>query len=370
MSQDSSTQRRGKPPHHWSEMSSDERQELLQQWRLPSYRLGQLLRHYFERYSADPLSWTDLPASARESVRTAFPVLLEPVAQTLADRGKTVKNLYRLFDGVLVESVVMRYSRGEGTRSTLCISSQAGCGIGCPFCATGQLGLQRNLTVGEICEQVRLAVVDLGSAGAKAKLNNVVFMGMGEPLANYDTVMSAIRRITSESPHGFGITARGVTVSTAGIVPRIADLAGEGLPLTLAISLHAPDDELREKLVPLNKRWGVGDVLDAARDYFRTTSRRVSIEYALMKGVNDQVWRAELLAKKLNALGRGWVHVNVIPLNPTPGSPWQPSTRQVTTDFMAILDGARIPVTLRDSRGQDIDGGCGQLAGRQTWVEP
>jgi 23S rRNA (adenine2503-C2)-methyltransferase len=353
-----------KPPHHWIELDALARQELVASWGLPSYRLAQITRHYVERFEADPHTWTDLPASAREAVSSAFPVLLEPVRQTMTDRGRTAKNLYRLTDGAKIESVVMTYARGSGSRSTLCVSCQAGCGIGCPFCATGQLGLQRNLTVGEICEQVRLAVVDLESMGGVPKLNNVVFMGMGEPLANYGAVVEAIRVMTAGSPDGFGITARGVTVSTAGIVPRIVDLSAEGLPLTLAISLHAPDDDLRGDLVPLNKRWGVGEVLSAAADYFRVTGRRVSIEYALMRDVNDQPWRADLLAKKLNGLGRGWVHVNVIPLNPTPNSPWQPSTTKTTAEFMARLEQARIPVTLRDSRGQDIDGGCGQLAAR------
>jgi 23S rRNA (adenine2503-C2)-methyltransferase len=243
----------------------------------------------------------------------------------------------------------------------LCISSQAGCGIGCPFCATGQGGLQRNLTAAEIVEQVRLAIINPAAGRA---LTNVVFMGMGEPLANYAAVLRAIRAITASGPRGFGISARGITVSTAGFVPRIADLAREGLPVTLAVSLHAPDDELRNELVPLNKRWPVGQLLDAAKAYFDVTGRRVSIEYALMRDINDQAERAGRLARELAARGRGWVHVNLIPLNPTPGSKWTASRARDEAAFMARLEAARIPVTLRDTRGRDIDGACGQLAGR------
>ena len=345
-------------------MSPDERTEAVTALGMPPFRIDQISRHYFERYEAEPESWTDLPAAAREAVAAYFPALVTLVRDSLTDRGTTIKSLYRLLDSTLVECVLMTYPRRQGTRSTLCVSSQAGCGIGCPFCATGQAGLQRNLSAGEIIEQVRLAIVRAASIGGH--LNNVVFMGMGEPLANYAAVTTSIRAICGVPPHGFGITARGITVSTCGIVPRIANLSEEGLPITLAISLHAPDDELRDELVPINQRWKVADVLDAARDYFRVTGRRVSIEYALMRDINDQPYRADLLAKKLNTRGRGWVHVNLIPLNPTPGSKWTASRKPVEQEFMARLESARIPVTLRDTRGQDIDGACGQLAARET----
>ncbi len=311
-----------------------------------------------------------------------FPPLLTRVLDRQADDGLTTKSLYRLHDQVLVECVLMTYRRPaktgqaqlgwepdetaspRGARSTLCVSAQAGCGIGCPFCATGQAGLRRNLSAAEIVEQVRGAMTLLGQPGAPGHLNNIVFMGMGEPLANYRAVMTAIRAVTSPGPAGFGLSARGITVSTSGLAPRIADLAGEGLPLTLAVSLHAPDDALRDELVPVNRRWPVAQVLDAARAYFATTGRRVSIEYAMMRDINDQGFRADLLARELNRRGRGWVHVNLIPLNPTPGSQWTASRTQDEAEFIARLEARRIPVTRRDTRGQDIDGACGQLAAR------
>jgi len=363
--------RRPKPPRHWGEMSESERKETVAGLGMPAFRADQISRHYFERHETDPSSWTDLPAAARQGVGGVFPQLMEKVTDRSADRGWTVKSLYRLFDGILVECVLMRYPRvGEdrGPRSTLCVSSQAGCGIGCPFCATGQAGLQRNLSAGEIIEQVRSAIATLEEGcmpGGPGGLNNVVFMGMGEPLANYAGTMGAVRAICSPHPHGFAVSARGITVSTCGIVPRIADLAQEGLPLTLAVSLHAPDDELRDELVPINKRWNVSQVLDAARSYFETTGRRVSIEYAMMRDINDQGFRADLLARELNARGRGWVHVNLIPLNPTPASKWTASRPRDEAEFISRLEARHIPVTLRDTRGQDVDGACGQLAAKQ-----
>ncbi|MDR2974767.1 MAG: 23S rRNA (adenine(2503)-C(2))-methyltransferase RlmN [Propionibacteriaceae bacterium] len=363
-------------------MGLDQRKEGMRRLGLPAFRADQISRHYFERHETDPATWSDLPQAARAQVMEFFPELLHDLVDRLADGGTTVKSLYRLFDQVLVECVLMRYPRharselgGEaddrstspGVRSTLCVSCQAGCGIGCPFCATGQAGLQRNLSAGEIIEQVRRAIVALNSGDlplGAGNLNNVVFMGMGEPLANYRAVMTAIRAICAPVPAGFGVSARGVTVSTSGMVPRIKDLAGEGLPLTLAVSLHAPDDGLRDELVPLNRRWPVAEVLDAARGYFETTGRRVSIEYAMMRDINDQGFRADHLARLLNARGSGWAHVNLIPLNPTPGSKWTASRRRDEADFIARLESHHITTTLRDTRGQDIDGACGQLAAR------
>ena len=209
----------------------------------------------------------------------------------------------------------MRYPE----RVTMCISSQAGCGMNCPFCATGQAGLTRNLSTAEIVEQVLAGARSLARgeiAGGPGRVSNVVFMGMGEPLANYKAVVGAVRRLIEPAPAGLGMSARGITVSTVGLVPRIRELATEGIPVTLAVSLHAPDDELRDTLVPVNTRWKVGEVLDAAWAYAEATHRRVSIEYALIKDINDQAWRADLLADLL--VGH-LVHVNLIPLNPTPG---------------------------------------------------
>lgn len=305
---------------------------------------------------------TDLPAAARKPVGEAlFPQLFTDVSHQSADGGTTRKTLWRLHDGSLVESVLMRYP----DRATLCVSSQAGCGMACPFCATGQGGLQRNLSTAEILEQFRMAAAAMRDGeipGGPGRLSNVVFMGMGEPLANYRRVVAAVRRMTAPEPHGFGLSQRSVTVSTVGLAPAIRRLADEGLQVTLAVSLHTPDDELRDTLVPVNNRWPITEVLDAARYYADTTGRRVSIEYALIRDINDQVWRGELLGKRLrDALGQ-MSHVNVIPLNPTPGSKWDASPKGQQDAFVAAVARQGVSCTVRDTRGQDIAAACGQLA--------
>jgi 23S rRNA (adenine2503-C2)-methyltransferase len=247
-------------------------------------------------------------------------------------------------------------------RATVCVSSQAGCGMGCPFCATGQGGLTRNLSTAEIVEQVVHAARVLRRrelAGGAGRLSNVVFMGMGEPLANYAAVTAAVRRLISPPPEGLGLSARGLTVSTVGLVPAMRRLAGEGLPVTLAVSLHAPDDELRDELVPVNTRWPVAEVLAAAWEYAEVTGRRVSIEYALIDGVNDDVARADALATLL--AGR-LAHVNLIPLNPTEGSSWQASAPAGQRAFVRRLRERGIATTVRDTRGREIAAACGQLA--------
>ena len=358
--------RRGKPPRHFADLAPDERGPALEQLGQKAFRGRQLATHYYAHLTADAADMTDLPADRREElVADLFPPLLRPVRTLEADRGATVKTLWSLFDGVKVESVLMRYPG----RATLCVSSQAGCGMACPFCATGQQGLTRNLSTAEIVEQVRHAARALARgevAGGPGRLTNIVFMGMGEPMANYKTVIGAVRRFVAPAPDGFGMSARNVTVSTVGLVPAIDKLAGEGIPVTLALSLHAPDDALRGELVPINTRWSVDEALDAARRYFDATGRRVSIEYALIKDMNDHAWRADLLAKKLTDRGRGWVHVNPIPLNPTPGSIWTASERDVEAEFVDRLRAAGIPTTVRDTRGSDIDGACGQLAAEEV----
>ncbi len=241
--------------------------------------------------------------------------------------------------------------------------------MNCPFCATGQAGLTRNMSAAEIIEQIvrANALIAAGGLGGKKssdhsldRVSNIVFMGMGEPLANYARVMQAVR-VMVDKEHGLGMSARGITVSTVGLVPAIKKLADEDIPVTFALSLHAPDDGLRDELIPVNSRWKVDEALDAARAYFDKTGRRVSIEYALIKDMNDHAWRADLLADKLNARGRGWVHVNPIPLNPTPGSIWTASEVPVQNEFVRRLNDAGIPTTLRDTRGKEIDGACGQL---------
>ncbi|PPK98509.1 23S rRNA (adenine2503-C2)-methyltransferase [Kineococcus xinjiangensis] len=357
-----SAPRRGKPPRHFSDLEPAERRAAVEELGEKPFRAKQLAMHWFERLEDDPEAMTDLPAASRQRLTDGLlPRLLTPVRTQECDGGTTVKTLWRLFDGALVESVLMRYPG----RATVCISSQAGCGMNCPFCATGQAGLTRNMSTAEIVEQVLAAARALHRgeiAGGPGRVNNVVFMGMGEALANYKAAVAAIRRLTQPAPDGLGISARGVTMSTVGLVPAIDKLAGEGVPVTLALSLHAPDDELRDELVPINTRWKVGEALDAARRYFDATGRRVSIEYALIRDINDQAWRADRLGKLLNARGRGWVHVNPIPLNPTPGSKWTASDPAVERAFVAALEARGIPTTVRDTRGSEIDGACGQLA--------
>ena len=362
--------RRAKPPRHLADLTSDERADAVRELGQPAFRARQLSTHYFGRLVDDPAEMTDLPASGRDAlVEGMLPRLLTPVSVRTADDGATVKTLWRLFDGALVESVLMRYPG----RVTMCVSSQAGCGMNCPFCATGQAGLTRNMSTAEIVEQVVAGARSLargevagGREDRPLRVSNVVFMGMGEALANYKAAVGAIRRLTDPAPDGLGMSARGLTMSSVGLVPAIDKLAGEGIPVTLALSLHAPDDQLRDELVPINTRWKVGEALDAARRYFEATGRRVSIEYALIRDINDQAWRADLLGKLLNARGRGWVHVNPIPLNPTPGSKWTASDPKVERAFVAALEARGIPTTVRDTRGQDIDGACGQLAAAQV----
>ncbi|MEV8145925.1 23S rRNA (adenine(2503)-C(2))-methyltransferase RlmN [Specibacter sp. NPDC078709] len=357
------------PPTHLADMTLPEREAKFKEMGLPAFRAKQLSVHYFQHYTTDPELMSDLPKDRRaEIVDTMFPKLLTEVKRLTTDNGDTVKFLWRLFDGSLVESVLMRYPG----RVTLCVSSQCGCGMNCPFCATGQAGLTRNMSTAEILDQIVQAnrVIAEGGLGNlrrdgghdAERVTNIVFMGMGEPLANYKRVMNAVHRMVADGPEGLGMSARGITVSTVGLAPAINKLAQEGLAITFALSLHAPDDELRDELIPVNDKWKVDEVLDAAYNYYKVTGRRVSIEYALIKDMNDHPWRAELLAKKLNQRGRGWVHVNPIPLNPTPGSIWTSSEPEVMQEFIDTLIENGVPTTLRDTRGKEIDGACGQLA--------
>ena len=366
--------RRTKPPKHIADFDMAERREFLKELGYQPFRASQLSKHYFERLVNDPAQMTDLPAQDRdEIVSRAMPQLLTPVRTLEADGGDTLKVVHRLFDGALIESVIMRYDN----RVTMCISSQAGCGMNCPFCATGQQGLTRNLSTAEIVEQVvagarylkQMKGLDKADGGSEdtrpLRVSNIVFMGMGEALANYKSTMGAVHRLIDPAPEGLGISARGLTMSTVGLVPGIRKFELEKLPITLALSLHAPDDELRDELIPINQRWKVDETLDAAYDYYRTTGRRISIEYALIRDINDQGWRADLLGKKLAQRGRGWVHVNPIPLNPTPGSKWTASRKGVEQNFVERLRAHGIPTTIRDTRGSDIDGACGQLAAKE-----
>jgi 23S rRNA (adenine2503-C2)-methyltransferase len=351
--------RRAKPPQHLADLSPEERAEVVAGLGEKPFRAKQLAKHYFGALESDTSAMTDLPAASRERLGEALlPTLLTPVRHITCDNGMTRKTLWKAFDGVMFESVLMRYP----DRVTLCISSQAGCGMNCPFCATGQAGLTRNLSTGEIVDQVVASARDLARgqvAGGPGRISNIVFMGMGEPMANYKRVLQTVRRITDPVPEGLGISQRGVTVSTVGLVPAINKLIDEKMQVRLAISLHAPDDELRDELVPINTRWKVAEVLDAAWRYAGTTGRRVSIEYALIKDINDQAWRADLLGELLKG---HLVHVNLIPLNPTPGSKWTASRPEDEREFVRRLQSHGVSVTVRDTRGQEIDGACGQLA--------
>ncbi|CAB4965595.1 unannotated protein [freshwater metagenome] len=357
---------RKKPPRHLADLDEAGRKALLEEMGLPGFRAKQLSTHYFGRLVDDPEQMTDLPAGQRDDLVAALlPDLMTPLRTMEADKGTTRKTLWKLFDGALVESVLMRYP----DRATVCVSSQAGCGMACPFCATGMGGLQRNMSTAEIVEQVVAGARTMARGevpGGPGRVSNVVFMGMGEPLANYKAVIGAVRRLTDPAPAGLGMSARGITVSTVGLVPRIRQLTEEGIPVTLALSLHAPDDELRNELVPINTRFSVAETVEAAWDYARVTKRRVSIEYAMMRGINDQAWRADLLGDVLNSYGDwGWVHVNLIPLNPVEGSKWTASDPADEREFVRRLEAKGISTTVRDTRGREIDGACGQLAAKE-----
>ncbi|WP_199430286.1 23S rRNA (adenine(2503)-C(2))-methyltransferase RlmN [Qaidamihabitans albus] len=362
--------RRGLPPRHLADLTAAERAEAVAELGEKPFRAKQLSNHYFARLTADPAAMTDIPAASRQRLaEQLMPALLTEIRALDCDEGSTRKTLWRAHDGTLLESVLMRYP----DRATLCISSQAGCGMACPFCATGQGGLDRNLSTAEIVDQVRSAAAVMrdgllpGPDGVPApgRLSNIVFMGMGEPLANYKRVVAAVRRITDPTPDGLGISQRSVTVSTVGLAPAIRKLADEKMQVRLALSLHAPDDELRDELVPVNNRWSIDEVLRAARYYLDVSGRRVSIEYALIRDMNDQPWRADLLAKVLRRHLGHLVHVNVIPLNPTPGSKWDASPKPVEREFVRRVNAGGVACTVRDTRGQEIAAACGQLAAEE-----
>ncbi|HEX6347180.1 23S rRNA (adenine(2503)-C(2))-methyltransferase RlmN [Umezawaea sp.] len=354
--------KRGLPPRHLADLSAEGRREAVAALGEKPFRAAQLSNHYFGRLTVDPAAMTDIPAATREAlVADLMPPLFTEIRSVACDDGTTRKTLLKAHDGTLVESVLMRYP----DRATLCISSQAGCGMACPFCATGQGGLQRNLSTAEIVDQVRrgaAAMRDGELPGGPGRLSNIVFMGMGEPLANYKRVIEAVHRICDPAPDGLGISQRSVTVSTVGLVPAIKRMTEEGLHVRLAVSLHTPDDELRDTLVPVNTRWKVSEVMEAARGYADKTGRRVSIEYALIRDINDQGWRADMLGKLLRKHLGPLVHVNLIPLNPTPGSKWDASPKPVEREFVRRVEAQGVTCTVRDTRGQEIAAACGQLA--------
>jgi 23S rRNA (adenine2503-C2)-methyltransferase len=341
-------------------------EELLVSLGAPRYR-GAQVAAWLARGIDDPALMSDLPAELR--VRLAeltAGTRPELIAHHVADDGRTHKFLLRFADGEAIETVLMRYPR----RATVCISTQAGCAMGCPFCATGQAGLRRQLTAGEIVRQVivaqralatgRVGDVELGEGGPD-HITNVVYMGMGEPLANLDATVASVRWL--HDPQGFGLSARGITVSTVGLVPAIDRLAELGLPLTLAVSLHAATDALRDELVPINRVHPLVELEDAMQDYRARTRRRVTIEWCLIGDVNDDLDQADALARIAR---RVRAHVNVIPMNPTPGVRWKEPTRARCDAFVARVGAAGVSVTLRDTRGRDAEAACGQLLAART----
>ncbi|HEU5084497.1 MAG TPA: 23S rRNA (adenine(2503)-C(2))-methyltransferase RlmN [Acidimicrobiales bacterium] len=311
----------------------------------PRYRVDQVWQGLYE-HLADPEAITNLPKGLRTRLSDELPTALAPAAESVSDDGDTVKWLWRLADGASVETVLMHYR----DRSTVCVSTQAGCAMACSFCATGQAGFERHLTVGEIVEQVVVAA----RAARPRRLSNVVFMGMGEPLANYDATWGAVERI-----HGaIGLSARHLTVSTVGLVPGIERLTRASLPVNLAVSLHAANDELRDELVPINRRYPIARLLEACRDYVDATHRRLSFEWALIDGVNDRDRDAQELAQVARAVR---AHVNLIPLNPTPGYAVRGTPPARVRAFRDLLGDLGVNATVRQNRGTEIDAACGQL---------
>ena len=318
----------------------------------PSFRAKQIWVAIYQTFRTTPQEITTLSKDLREIIDNTFSFqALTPVRAIESKDGRTIKTLFRLEDGNLIEAVLMYYD----DRRTLCISSQSGCGIGCSFCATGQMGFRRSLTSGEIIAQVLYYARFL--AETDDRVTNVVMMGMGEPFQNYDQVMAALNRLNN--PDAFGLGARRFTISTVGLVPKIIQFADENTQYNLAISLHTVDDELRSRLIPINKTYPVNKLIGACRYYARKTSRRVTFEYALIQGVNDSAEDAEALAKKIRGL---ICHVNLIPLNPTEGYDMQPTTSAQADAFREVLEANNIPCTIRLRRGIEIQAGCGQLA--------
>ena len=323
----------------------------------PGYRLRQVLAWTWEQCVTEADQMRTLPARLRDDLARTYRVgaIVDTDVQP-ADRGLTEKALHRLVDGALVESVLMHYPGrpGRRARSTVCISSQAGCAVGCPFCATGELGFRRHLDSAEIADQVRFWAQRLIRDGGR--LTNVVFMGMGEPLLNIDAVIAAAQALTD--PARFGLGGRHITLSTAGVVPGMERLANLRPPWTLAVSLHAGRSELRDVLVPINRRYPVAAVVGAAARYARATGRRVSYEYVMIDGVND----TDRDAAEVSALLRGHLaHVNLIPMNPVAHTAWRPSPAARVAAFAARLARAGVPVTIRRTRGEEIGAACGQL---------
>lgn len=369
-------------------LSLDQLTALLAGWNEPAYRARQIYRHLYVNFAQSPAEMTDLPKSLREKLAAETRIgSLEMTKLQTADEGLTRKALFRLDDGAVIESVLMVYP----DRATACVSTQAGCAMGCVFCATGRMGLLRNLQPGDILEQVIWAARELKGLSSESRvkeeissnsklqtpnskhltihsqLTNLVFMGMGEPFANYDRWWQAVERL--HDPQGFNLGARSMTVSTVGLVPGIRRLADAPLPINLAISLHAPNDDLRSELMPVNRRYPLAALFDATREYLAKTNRRVSFEYVLLEGKNDLPEHAAQLAELVRGenghegLPLRLIHVNLIPWNPVPGMPLGRSHRQRVLAFQQVLLEHGVPCTVRVERGVAIAAACGQLAG-------
>jgi 23S rRNA (adenine2503-C2)-methyltransferase len=336
------------------DLSLPELTSLLESWGEPIYRSRQIWSGLYRNFWNEPSQFTQLPTTLRDKLSEHLHFAdLEPAKMLQSSDKQTIKTLFKLRDGLGIEAVLMKYDR----RRTLCISTQAGCAMGCVFCATGQMGFRRNLTSGEIVSQVMYYARQLHEAGET--VTNVVLMGMGEPFHNYDNTMAAIDRLNN--PEGFHLGARRFTISTVGLIPAIRRFSAEKRQVNLAISLHAADDELRASMLPVDKRYPVDELLAACREYVETTGRRITFEWALVNGVNDTPEQARLLTGKLKGL---LCHVNAIPLNPTTGYAGQATTRERAEIFKEILVRSGIPCTIRLRRGIDIQAGCGQLASR------
>ncbi len=337
------------------DLTYDQLKELLTSWGEPSYRADQIWIWLYRSLATDFREMINLPRELRERLLEATLLqTMKPLEERVSADGLTRKVLFALRDDQTIESVLMLYEK----RHTTCISTQVGCPVGCPFCATGQSGFVRNLTPGEIVEQVLHFARRVRDQGPRTSrpITNVVFMGMGEPLANYGATWQAIETLTHDD--GFNLGARRITVSTVGLVPGIRRLAREGTQIGLAVSLHAANDELRDKLIPINRRYPLAQLMAACRYYAERTGRRISFEYALINEINDSPQQARQLAHLLDGL---FCHVNLIPLNPVPESPYQPSPPSRIMAFQAELNRLKVPNTLRVERGVDIQAGCGQL---------
>ncbi len=331
------------------DFSLDDLTALLTEWGEPKFRAKQVWEWLYDKRVSTLDAMTNLPQSLRDRLKTETVIGTLQVAAEQSSKDGTHKRLYRLPDGQLIEAVLMPY---DDDRRTACISSQAGCAMGCVFCATGQMGFARQLTATEIFEQAARFAVELATQGER--LSNVVLMGMGEPFHNYDATLTAVRRLMND----LGIGARHITISTVGLVPQIRRFADENLQVTLAVSLHKATDEERTALLPVNKRWNLDELMAACHYYVEKTGRRITFEWAAIAGENDTALEAHKLGNLLKGL---MCHVNIIPLNPTGGYAGQPAPLDTVQDFIRILEHYSVSATVRVRRGIDIDAGCGQL---------